>query len=381
MDRRLIAVVFAGFCAFLDTYATQPLLPMLQKDFHTDKVQVSLTISAVTLAVAIAAPFTGLFADRVGRKRIIVPAVFGLCIPTFFAAYAANLKMLIIWRFAQGLFMPAIFVVTVAYISEEWYGHNINNATAGYVTGTVIGGFCGRLLSGIIAAQHGWRAAFLVLGIINILCGVIIWVFLPRSRHIQRDISQKASIRDFGQHLKNPALKMIYMVGFCVLFSLVGTFTYITFYLSNPPFNLGATALGFIFFVYLIGAVITPLSGKWIAIWGSRKALGIALFFAMAGIFLTLIPSIIAVIIGLSICCSGIFVCQAAANSSIGPIAGRARASAVGLYVTSYYLGGCFGAILPGYLWNLGRWPACVGLIAIIQAAIIVFISKYPGEF
>jgi predicted MFS family arabinose efflux permease len=52
------------------------------------------------------------------------------------------------------------------------------------------------------------------------------------------------------------------------------------------------------------------------------------------------------------------------------------RSSAVGLYVTSFYVGGSFGAALGGIAWTLGGWPACVALIAavlVVMAAIVQF--------
>src|SRR2546423_793129 len=55
--RRLptLPIVLAGFAAFLDLYATQPLLPLLARTFHASSFAVSLTITAPTVAVALAA--------------------------------------------------------------------------------------------------------------------------------------------------------------------------------------------------------------------------------------------------------------------------------------------------------------------------------------
>ena len=39
------------------------------------------------------------------------------------------------------------------------------------------------------------------------------------------------------------------------------------------------------------------------------------------------------------------------------------RSSAVGLYVTSFYMGGAVGAVLPGLAWQRGGWPAVVALV------------------
>ena len=63
------------------------------------------------------------------------------------------------------------------------------------------------------------------------------------------------------RHLRNPRLVATYAVGFCVMFSLLGTFTYVNFYLAAPPFGLSTAALGLLFVVYLVGAVVTPTRG------------------------------------------------------------------------------------------------------------------------
>ena len=169
LDMHLFAVALAGFCTFLDLYAPQSLLPFFQQVFHASEVQVSLTVSSTTFAVALAAPFVGLFADLWGRKCIIVPAILGLSIPTLLAATSSGLHELIGWRFAQGLFMPGIFAVTIAYVSEEWAGSGVGSAMAAYVTGNVIGGFVGRFISGVVAEHLGWRWAFVVLGCLNLV--------------------------------------------------------------------------------------------------------------------------------------------------------------------------------------------------------------------
>jgi YNFM family putative membrane transporter len=119
-DRSVGAAMLAGGCTFLNVYATQPLLPVLRQEFHGTEFQVSLTISAATLAVAIIGPFVGWAAEAMGRKRVIVPALFALVVPTALAATSGSLNQLIFWRFLQGICVPGISVVIVAYINEEW---------------------------------------------------------------------------------------------------------------------------------------------------------------------------------------------------------------------------------------------------------------------
>jgi MFS family permease len=154
-----------------------------------------------------------------------------------------------------------------------------------------------------------------------------------------------------------------------VLFTQIATFTYVTFHLAAPPFLLSTAALGWLFAVYLAGAIVTPLSCRWINTYGHRAALAIAMGLGVAGALLTLAHALVAIVAGLALICSGVFIAQAAANGYIGVAARSDRGLAVGMYATCYYVGGSVGGALPALFWTTGGWPACVALIVIVQCA------------
>lgn len=364
--RTTFAIMLAGFCAFVGFYATQPILPLLARVFHSSALVVSLTITAATAGVALAAPAIGTIADGLGRKAVIVLSAGLLAVATLMCATANTLPGLVFWRFLQGVFTPGVFAITVAYIQEEWPPGSVGTATAAYVTGTVIGGFSGRVISGAITEHFHWHYVFAVLGTLIALGTVALWAWLPRESNFVH-AKESAVLQAAAGHLKNPRLLATYTVGFCVLFTLVATFTYVTFYLAAPPFHLGVAALGSIFFVYLIGAAVTPAAGVAIDRYGHRAALAVAMSLGAGGMLLTLGPRMYMVIVGLAICCTGVFIAQASASSYIAVAARGNRALAVGLYVTFYYAGGSAGGAVPGILWQAGGWPACVALIVAVQ--------------
>ncbi len=233
------------------------------------------------------------------------------------------------------------------------------------------------MIAGLIASQFSWRVAFVALGTIGAVGGVLVWVYLPPGRHFVPARNTAATLQAMGRHLKNPRLIATYAVGFCVLFSMLATFTYINFYLAAPPFRLSPAALGFLFVVYLAGAVATPVAGRSIDRAGHRFTLVVAYAGAVGGILLTLIPSLPVILIGLALCCTAVFVAQSASTSYIGTVTSSARAAAVGLYVLFYYAGGSAGAAIPGHFWSLGGWPACVALIATVQITTITVASLF----
>jgi MFS transporter, YNFM family, putative membrane transport protein len=373
---RTAAVVCAGFCAFLTLFAPQPLLPLLAAQFRASAAMASLVVTASTVAVALAGPLAGSIGDRLGRRRVIVPAAFLLVIPTVLAATSQNLGQLIFWRFWQGVLTPGIFVITIAYINEEWETGS-GAAVAAYVTGTVVGGFCGRMLAGVVAAHASWRWSFVALGLLNILGGLAIWAWLPPGRRFVRARRGSSTLRPMLRHLRNPQLLATYAVAFCVMFTLLATFTYINFYLAAPPFRLGTQALAMLFVVYLVGAVITPVAGRSIDRLGHRAALLLSFSGGILGICLTLVHRMPVVMLGLALCCTGVFIANSAGASYVGQVAHEARAAAVGLYVTFYYTGGSFGSALPGSFWSRGGWPACVALIATVQLLTIVLSAVF----
>jgi predicted MFS family arabinose efflux permease len=303
----------------------------------------------------------------VGRKRVIVAAAFLLSVATFAAAAAPTLGALIAARFVQGLCVPAITGTTIAYITEELRGPHVASVMSMYVSGTVIGGFLGRFVTGVASATWGWRSAFVLLGGATLVAAAVIWWLLPRARQFQRQPHLAASLRTMARHLRNPQLMATCAVGFGVLFGLVGTFTYVGFHLAAEPYRLGSVALGSVFAVYLLGVIVTPLAGRVMHVIGYRRAVALALTVSASGLSLTLAPWLWLKIAGLALVAAGIFVAHAAAASHIAVAVTAGRSSAVGLYVALYYAGGSAGSVIPGLLWRTAGWPGTVAVVLAVQ--------------
>lgn len=379
-------VVLAGFTAFINLYATQPLLPLLMDVFHASPFGVSLTITVSTLAVAVAAPFVGRLADRIGRRRVIVGSSALLAVATGLAATSHSLPQLLGWRLVQGLLTPGVFAVTIAYIHERWPAAYSGRATGAYVSGTVLGGFCGRAVAGMVASAVGWQSAFVSLAGMIAVTAIGLWIWLPAEpaapatpaaaaqANAVATLSGAASV---SRLLRHQELLATDGIGFCVLFTLVSVFTYVTFHLAAPPFNLSTFALAWLFIVYLFGAAVTPFAGVWSDRFGHLAALGGGTLVGVVGAALTLMPSLAAVAVGLAFVSTGVFICHATASSYIGRVTADDRGLAVGLYSTFYYLGGSAGGSLPALLLHAGGWPATVLLVMAVQASTFLLAWRF----
>jgi YNFM family putative membrane transporter len=376
-DLRHVAIALAGVSAFLNLYAPQAVLPLLAQEFATGAAQVGLTLTATTLAIALVAPFMGAIADVLGRKRVIAAAMLALTVPTIGVALAPSLEVMIAWRFVQGVLLPPVFAVTITYIGEEWPAAESTGVTGIYFSAASFGGFLGRFLTGVMADWLGWRAAFLLDAGLTFACALGVIVLLRPEQRFVRASNLAVAMRQMLRHLRNRRLVAIYVIGFGVLFNFIAVFTYVNFLLAAPPFNLSAALLGSIFVVYLVASFVTPLTGRAVRRLGRRRFVLIVLAVWGCGLALTLAPSLPMIIAGLAVTAGAGFLSQASATSYVATTAREGASSAVGLYVTFFYIGGSVGAALGGAVWTYAGWPAVVamavamlGLMALIVARV-----------
>lgn len=370
-----LTIGLIGMFAFLQVYSIQAILPVLMMDFTATEVQAGMIVGATILAIAIMSPFLGMLSDAVGRKSFIIGALLFLAIPTALIAQSPNIGWMGMWRFMQGLSVPGITVVTIAYIGEEFEGRALTELMSFYVSGSVLGGFMGRFLLGHLHELIGWRAGYYVMAGMTLIGALWVGKMLPASRHFVANPNFRSAMQTLGEHLVNRYVVTSCLLGACVLFSLVGCFTFINLHLADTPYELSTGALANIFAVYLIGVVITPLSTTLLRRFGSARTVRVAVIISMFGVLLTLVTPLWGIVLGLAIMSSGVFITQAATISYIAVNVKKGRSLASGLYYMGYYAGGTMGAWLCGIAYARGQWSLTVWLLLFVQVLALLVAS------
>jgi len=370
------AIAAAGFTAMLNMYAPQAVLPLMSAEFGVGPAAISQIMTVNALAVALTAPFTGVIADVLGRRFVIAIAIALLVIPGVMMSFSGGLEALLFWRFVQGLLLPPIFAVSVAYIGAEWPADKATAVTGTFIAATAVGGFTGRMLTAALAEPIGWRNALFADAAITALCALVVIALLPRERSFVHGTTLATSLRQMLSHMRNPRLVATCGVGFGIMFNFIAAFTYLGFRLAAPPFNLSTAAIGAVFITYLSSIITAPFTGRLVSSLGRRNFGLIALAFWMGGILLTLAPSLPVIVFGLLMITAAGFYVQVCCQSFVATNAREGNSSAVGLYVTSFYIGGSFGGLIPGLLWSNTGWPGVVALIVamlLIMAGLVRF--------
>jgi len=117
------------------------------------------------------------------------------------------------------------------------------------------------------------------------------------------------------------------------------------------------------------------MTGKMIARIGRRTFVLWVLAAWAGGILVMLIPSVPVIVLGLAIASVCGTLTQASSTSFVAITAQGGTSSAVGLYVTSFYVGGTFGGWLPGLAYEASGWPGCLFTVLVMLAIMAAVVA------
>ncbi|AIL33342.1 MFS transporter [Basilea psittacipulmonis] len=363
----LLTVACVGMIAFMQVYSIQSILPILQEDLSINAVTAGSLVGATVLAISLISPFMGMISDALGRRVFIIGAIFLLSVPTFMISYAETEQQIWLCRFFQGLCIPSITVVLIAFVGEEFSGTLRLKLMSFYVSGTVLGGFLGRFLVGNMTSWIGWQKAYVVMAAISFLSALVVIKYLPKSENFVAKPNVKQAFIQLLAHIHNPHIIAACLLGFCVMYSLVGSFTYINLHFAEAPYYFSASDLANVFAVYLVGMLVTPISAKMISRFGGSMTATLSVLISVSGVLLSLMSPVWVVILSLILISSGVFIANSATINYIAMNVTQGRSLASGIYYLCFYAGGAAGAFICGLAYEVGKWPYTVVALLMIQ--------------
>lgn len=375
--RTLLRSIIIGVTAFLtvvDLFATQAILPSLAKAYNVSPAAMGFAVNASTMGMAVAGLAVAYFSRRIDRRVGILASLVLLSVPTALLAVAPDLTTFTALRIAQGVFMATAFTLMLSYLGEACTAQETAGAFAAYITGNVASNLFGRLLSAALADHLGLAGNFYVFAALNLAGAVLVYFYLKGTSAMPiLGVAGRSPLAVWREHLRSASLRASFIIGFCILFAFIGTFTYVNFVLVREPLGLSRMTLGFVYFVFLPSIVTTPLAGHAVARFGTQRPFVIALGVAAAGLPLLIVPHLSAVLAGLALVGVGTFFAQAIATGFVGRAATADRGAASGIYLACYFFGGLVGSAVLGQVFDRIGWGACVagvGLALTVAAAL-----------
>lgn len=378
--RASLALFLSGFATFSLLYCVQPLMPIFAVDFGVSPAASSLSLSLSTGFLAFAIFCAAAVSESFGRRSLMFASLLGAALCTIACALVPSWHALLVIRALEGLLLGGVPAVAMAYLSEEIDPRGLGASMGLYIAGNAFGGMAGRVVTGTLAEFFSWRIALGTLGMLGLAAAIGFFLLLPASRNFtpRKGFDARFHVKAWVGHISNPALPLLFAVGFLAMGTFVTVYNYIGFRLVQAPYNLNQTELGLIFTVYLFGIAASWIAGLLGDRIGHFIVLPAGIAVAATGVAITLSPSLPLIVLGIVLLTSGFFVAHSAASALVGRLARGTKGHASSLYLLSYYVGSSVAGSAGGYFWGADGWNAVVlftlallalGMIAALVAA------------
>ncbi|WP_069770862.1 MFS transporter [Streptomyces sp. LUP30] len=372
--RMSFALFLAGVATFALLYSTQALLPLISGDFGVPASQASWTVAAATGGLALFVLPMSALSERYGRRTVMtaslaVAVAVGVLVP-----FAPTLGALVVLRAVQGAALAGLPASATAYLAEEVRPKALVTAIGLFVAGNSVGGMSGRVITGWVAQEWGWRIAVGVIGALAVACAIAFRLLLPAPKHFRTgSLAPRVLARTVRGHLADPLLRRLYAIGALFMTVFGGVYTVIGYRLTEAPFSLPQGIVGSVFLVYLVGTVSASTAGRLVGRLGRRGALYLAGGTTATGLLLSLADSLAPVLLGLVLITAGFFAGHAVASSAVSKTATTGRAQASALYQSSYYVGSSVGSTVGATAFHAGGWSGtvAVGVLAVLGVVAI----------
>src|SRR3984885_12869648 len=270
-QNRLVAILFFAWgTVFLDRMSQFYLAPYFAPEFQLSHEQIGVLASVLAISWAFSTLVFCAWSDRIGRKKILISAIFAFSLLSWVTGVVRNYHELLLVRALMGIAEGPTWSIITALIEESSSksrrGRNIGIVVS---AAALVGLAAAPVLTTQVAARWGWRPAFFVAGIPGLLMGFLIWRFV-REPARSSPAHGKPSLIDYLSILRYRNIWLCCMgaTGFMSWLFALNVFAplYITEVAHQPAttagFLLGASGLGSFFLGFLLPSLSDRIGRK-----------------------------------------------------------------------------------------------------------------------
>lgn len=286
LNRNLQIIFSITLMAVLGVASITPAFPKIEAELHISAQQAGYLITVFTLPGVFLTPVLGVLADRLGRKKILVPSLllFGLAGSSCF--FMRDFQMLLLFRLFQGIGAAAIGSLNVTLIGDLFEGRD-RPAAMGYNASVLSIGTASYPAIGGVLATIGWYYPFILPAFAVPIALVVIYSLdaVGASNH------QKLSVylRKAWESIKDKRVIVIFIASVFTFIILYGAYLSYLPFLLDSAFSAPPYLIGLLFSVSSLTTAITSSQVGRLTARYSEKAL-LKAAFIIYGISLIVIP-------------------------------------------------------------------------------------------
>ncbi|MFC6235650.1 MFS transporter, partial [Leucobacter soli] len=360
--RALVALFGAGVATFALVYSPQALLPDIAREFAMSASASSFAIGATTLGLAAGMLAWAKVGERVGRVwamrwAMVLAVAVGLITP-----FSPGFASLVVMRFIEGLMLAGLPAIAVTALAETVAPLALGSAVGAFIAGNTIGGLSGRIIAATTAEYFGWHGGLFCVALLALAGAVLFLILMPGP--VVPAARSLPVFRALIENLRTPAVAVMVAQAFLLMGGFVAAYNYLAFRLQAEPFGLSPAQVSWLFLAYLAGAAASR--GVWLLV-RTAPPTGVllgGLATMLLGLGVTLLPWLLAIIVGLVLFTVGFFGAHSVALTLASRRAGDGgRSVAPSLYNLAYYAGSTLFGWVGGLAFAAAGWGGAVAMV------------------
>ena len=375
--RDLFIIVYCIIIVLSVMYATQPLQPLLAKEFNISITKASQFTAIIMLFLAISPIIYGYILEKVNAKKMLINSSIILFITNIFLGLSTTYELFLLFRTIEALVVPAILtslMSILANIDKE----NIKFNMSIYVASTVFGGLVGRIFSGFIATNFSYQFVFYSLSL-AILVSIY---FISKLSYEGEATIVKPKINDVTEILKDKRFSTVYILMFCVFFVFAGVLNILPFRVKEISSDVSEFQISLFYLGYGMGILVSLNSRKIINFF--KNEINTILFGLILFLFITIflvIKDILILFLLIFLFCLGMFTVHSVSTGLANSMKASQKSLTSGMYLTFYYLGGAFGSYIPSIIYEKFGWNSVIYMFCSILLLTMLLVIKRKKLF
>lgn len=366
------------FIAYLGMGLASPVMPSIAEELSLNGAVVGYLFAVMAFAQFLASPFTGVWVDSIGRKKMIVIGLLLFSVSEALFGFADETWLLFVSRLLGGVSAAFIMPAVVTYVTDKTTLSNrakvLGYQSAAISLGFIIGPGVGGLIAGF-----GIRAPFFFASAISLIATIIIFILLDDSITVEQLQKNRASaVRPIFIQEYKKSFQPKYFTPLLIVFILAfGLAVYEMMFslFVDEKFGFTIRDISIVITVGSIAGVVAQIIffDKLVNVIGERMLINLTLLSAAIFIFLTiLIDGYLTMIVVTSIVFFSCDILRPAVTSFLSKIAGENQGYIAGMNSAYTSLGIILGPIIGGILFDINiDMPYIFATIVLVIAFVI----------
>ncbi|OEF96290.1 MFS transporter [Desulfuribacillus alkaliarsenatis] len=255
----MLFIYFVIVVSFIDTMAQLPILSPFVSSLGASALLIGIIMGAYSFSNMLGNLGAGLVIDQFGRKVGIVGGMLVAGVAVMLYAWVTEPTQLLWLRILHGIGGAILIPAAFTYAGDLASSRTSSTAKSMGYAGAAVGiaALLGPMLAGIGKERFGYESVFLAIGSILVVTAILAFIFLKETYSRKESNLQKLTVEEFKRLLYCNKLKIAYLSGFSLMFSM-GVLAY-AFPLNLESIGFTSKETGLLFSVFSIVAIIVFL--------------------------------------------------------------------------------------------------------------------------